>query len=158
MIEYKGKLFNHAMRDGCVILPGVPELLENLAKARVYSSICSGAMRHEIDQILALSGLGDCFTHIVAADDVNAGKPDPEGYLLALKCTNKVLNNADPITAGECLVVEDSTWGVQAARAAKMKCLAVTNSYSPEVLSEADMVVDSLAGLAIEQLSAILEV
>jgi beta-phosphoglucomutase-like phosphatase (HAD superfamily) len=58
------------------------------------------------------------------------------------------------IRPDECLVIEDSVAGVQAAKNAGMRCLAVTNSYSAEELGRADWVVPSLAGCDVESLFA----
>jgi len=68
-----------------------------------------------------------------------------------------MINQLDSLKSGivypyECLVVEDSIAGIKAARSAGMKCLAVTNSYPAEKLSEADMVVKSLEGVGIEDI------
>jgi beta-phosphoglucomutase-like phosphatase (HAD superfamily) len=79
---------------------------------------------------------------IVAAEDVERGKPEPDIFLKALDRLNA--GNGDPIGAAQCLVIEDSKEGVKGARSAGMKCLAVTNSHPAELLKEADVVVGSL--------------
>jgi sugar-phosphatase len=77
---------------------------------------------------------------LVSADDVRRGKPDPEGYLRA------ALLGADP---ARCLVVEDAPAGIAAARAAGARTVAVATTHEPEELAEADLVVASLAELAL---------
>jgi beta-phosphoglucomutase-like phosphatase (HAD superfamily) len=87
----------------------------------------------------------------VTADDVRHGKPDPEGYLLALRRLNE--GRTDGLSAGGCVAVEDSHWGLQAAAAAGMRRVAVTNTYSAGHLRpHADIVVDRLDRLDIAQL------
>ncbi len=104
-------------------------------------------MRAEILEILEYAGLRDNFDIIVSADDTQRCKPDPEVYLRVLRELNSLDSVSNEILADECLVIEDSTSGIQAARSAGMKCLAITNSYSAAELSEADLVVDSLKGI-----------
>ena len=90
-------------------LPGVEEFVRGLWRQRPLA-ICSGALREEIDLMLDGVALRDCFSVIVAAEDVTVGKPDPEGYLLAAKRLG--------VPIEECLVFEDSAAGVKAAKAA----------------------------------------
>jgi beta-phosphoglucomutase-like phosphatase (HAD superfamily) len=104
--------------------------------------VASGALRQEIETILSTAGLLGCFRVIVAAEDVERGKPEPDIFLKALDQLNA--GNGDPIGAAQCLVIEDSKEGVKGARRAGMKCLAVTNSHPAELLSEANAVVKSL--------------
>jgi mannitol-1-/sugar-/sorbitol-6-phosphatase len=78
---------------------------------------------------------------LVSADDVRRGKPDPEGYLRAAG-----LLGADP---ARCLVIEDAPAGIAAARAAGARVVAVATTHDPHALAEADLVVASLADLAL---------
>ncbi|MFY9270721.1 MAG: HAD-IA family hydrolase, partial [Candidatus Manganitrophaceae bacterium] len=99
-------------------------------------------------------GMRSAFPVIVSAQDVKNGKPHPEAFLTALAKLNErppVPN--PPIQPKECVVIEDSLHGVEAARLAGMHCLAVTNSYSKEELEgKADRVVGSLAGIEPKEL------
>jgi beta-phosphoglucomutase-like phosphatase (HAD superfamily) len=74
---------------------------------------------------------------IVTADDVTAGKPDPEGYLRA----RDDLGVAAPL----CVVFEDSPAGIAAAKAGGLYCVAVTTTHEPAHLGGADRIVASLA-------------
>src|SRR4029077_3307931 len=118
------------VRGGAPLFPGVPGFVRDAA-ARVPLAIASGALGREIELILAQSGLGECFALIVSAEDVRAGKPSPEGFLPPLEGLRRHRLN---LAAAECLVIEDSQPGVEGARRAGMRCLAVTNSHPPEVL------------------------
>jgi beta-phosphoglucomutase-like phosphatase (HAD superfamily) len=119
--------------------------------ALVPVAIASGALRPEIEAILERTGLRDCFGIIVSSEDVTRCKPDPEPFLTALARLNAHRSvagrNGPPLRPAECLVVEDSLHGVCAARAAGMRCLAVTNSYPAEALARASRVVKTLEGL-----------
>jgi mannitol-1-/sugar-/sorbitol-6-phosphatase len=78
---------------------------------------------------------------LVSADDVRRGKPDPEGYLRAAE-----LLGADP---ARCLAIEDAPAGIAAARAAGARVVAVATTHDPHELGEADLVIASLAELAL---------
>ncbi|HWC78007.1 MAG TPA: HAD family phosphatase, partial [Blastocatellia bacterium] len=86
---------------------------------------------------------------------VSNGKPHPEPFLRA--CTLLSSSLPDGLSPTECLVIEDSIHGVRAAHLAGMRCIAVTTSYSADRLSDADLVVESLAGLSFEKLEALFQ-
>jgi len=73
-------------------------------------------------------------------------------FLKVLEQLNQMDSVNTKIEAGDCLVIEDSVSGVEAARLAGMKCLAVTNSYDRDKLSKADLITDSLKTLLIRQI------
>ena len=138
-----------AKTDGKTI-EGVREFLNMLAQNKVPMAICSGALLTEIELLLEDAGLRQFFAVIVSAEHVKKGKPHPEGFLLTLKKLNK--DRKDPIEADQCVVIEDSLWGLQAAKAAGMHSIAVTNSYDAEQLHLADKIVDKLSDLGMEDL------
>ncbi len=115
-------------------------------------AIGSGALRGEIIEILESVGLRGSFEIIVSADEVINCKPDPEVFLEALRRLNNLDSISEAILSHECLVIEDSTSGIKAAHAAGMKCLAITNSYSAEKLSEAESIKESLKGISLKEI------
>jgi HAD superfamily hydrolase (TIGR01509 family) len=141
LIERKAAYYQDAIRNHVSIFPGVESLIADLS-GRLLLAVASGALRQEIETILSTAGLLRRFHVIVAAEDVERGKPEPDIFLKALDRLNA--GNGDPIGAAQCLVIEDSKEGVKGARSAGMKCLAVTNSHPAELLKEADAVVGSL--------------
>ena len=113
----------------------------------------AGASRLEVEFVLKKAKVRGMFTAVVSADDVKNGKPHPESFLTALKVLNQFrLVNSPEIQPGECLVIEDSYRGVAAAKTAGMKAAAVTTSYSPEELKDANLIIESLVGLEVEKL------
>jgi beta-phosphoglucomutase len=153
LIQQKTRIFEKLARTEGRIIEGVREFLGLLAGAQVPIAICSGALRPEIELILEEAGLRDRFDVIVSAEEVRHGKPDPEGFLLALQKLNDVW--PDPIVPECCLVVEDSHWGLKAARAAGMRTVAVTNTYDAAQLKQADRVVHRLDDLTLDDLRRI---
>ena len=148
----KSRYYDKFIRENLVIFPGVVDFIKK-AYGKYTLAIASGALRHEIEFILECAGIRKEFNIIVSADDVENCKPNPEVFVKVLER----INNLGPSKSGiihpsECLVIEDSVAGIKAAHDAGMKCLAVTNSYSPEKLSEADMIVKSLEEVKIEDI------
>ncbi len=151
LIQQKTKIFEQLARTEGQIIEGVREFLDLLAGAQVPIAICSGALRPEIELILEEAGLRGRFDVIVSAEEVHRGKPDPEGFILALQKLNEIW--PDAIAPECCIVIEDSHWGLKAARAAGMRTLAVTNTYEAAQLKHADKIVARLDALAIQDLA-----
>jgi beta-phosphoglucomutase len=143
LIDRKAVYYQKVIQDKLKIFPGVPTLVATLART-LPVALASGALRHEIETILATAGLLKHFAVIISAEDVNQGKPEPEIFLKALARINAQLENGPPIAAADCLVIEDSKEGIRGALRAGMRCLAVTNSHPAELLNEAHAVVRSL--------------
>lgn len=154
LIERKAAYYQEDIKSKMRVFPGVQTVVPHLAQ-KLPLAIASGALRNEIEIILSSMGLLAHFRAIVSAEDVTRGKPDPEIFLKALAQLNAALISNPPISAAECLVIEDSKEGIRGARRAGMKCLAVTNSHPAELLDEADSIVDSLEGIGQLQLEAI---
>lgn len=152
LIAVKSAWFDEQTAGGLPLLPGAADFVRRCA-ASYPCAVASGALRHEIENGLRAHGLSECFVGIVAAEDVGIGKPNPEPFLKALKLVET--ETAVSLPPSQALVVEDSLHGVAAAHAAGMKCLAVANSYAPEALGEADLVVGSLMNLPLERLEAL---
>ncbi|MCK4999219.1 MAG: HAD family phosphatase [Anaerohalosphaera sp.] len=154
LINQKGNIFRRIAEIQNTIYEGVTELVELLKAGNIRMAICSGASLNDIETILAGTSLIGAFEVIVSADDVSRGKPEPEGYLLALKRLN---DNGSNLSGNHCVVIEDTIGGIKAAKAAGMKCLAVANTYDAnELEAHADMVVAGLGQLSIASLEGIL--
>ncbi|MGD0462975.1 MAG: HAD family phosphatase [Tepidisphaeraceae bacterium] len=122
-------------------LPGVEEFVRGLWR-HYPLAICSGALREEIEAMLEGVALRDCFGVIVAAQDVTAGKPDPQGYLLCAKLISRNLKT--PLKPSDCLVVEDAPNVIKAAKAAGFPTLGVATSHAMDRLAIADWRVSTL--------------
>jgi beta-phosphoglucomutase len=122
-------------------LPGVEALVRGLWR-NYPLAICSGALREEIDAMLIGVALRDCFDVIIAAEDVINGKPDPEGYLLAM--AQLAERHHRKLRPADCLIIEDAPTVIGPMRRAGFKVLGLASSYPPERLADADYVVRSL--------------
>ena len=85
----------------------------------------------------------------INGNDVKKKKPDPELFLLAAERMR--------IEAAKCVVIEDAPNGVEAAKAAGAKCIAVTNTTSADKLQQADLICNSLSGIALEVIISLIE-
>src|SRR5688500_2938115 len=122
-------------------LPGVEEFVRGLWR-HCPLAICSGALREEIEAMLEGLALRDCFGVIVAAEDVDVGKPDPRGYVLTMKLIGEKYAKR-PLKPADCLIVEDAPTVIREVKKLGFPTLAVTTSYPAEKLAEADFVVTS---------------
>jgi len=145
MTRNKTEIVQKAIKESIKPLPGAVALLRAADAAGIPVAICSGALRAEIELAAEKVGVLPHILTIVAAEDVPRGKPDPAGYKLTLQRLGEAIGR--PVAPGRCLAIEDSPAGVEAAAAAGMKTLAVTNSYPRAALSAADCVVESLKGI-----------
>jgi beta-phosphoglucomutase-like phosphatase (HAD superfamily) len=99
-------------------------------------------LREEIEAMLEGISLRDCFTVIIAAEDVDVGKPDPRGYLLTMKLLAE--RTKRELKPSQCLIVEDAPKVIERVKAEGFPTLAVATSYPADKLKDADHVVTSL--------------
>ncbi len=145
LIEQKAAFFQEVIRSDIPAYPGVLKLIFHLNAFKIPLAICSGALREDIDPILARLGIADCFDIIVTADDVAASKPDPECYQLAFQRLQSAHQNS--FSKSVTLAIEDTPAGISSAKAAGLMVCAVTNSYPAARLDQATFVTDSLSSL-----------
>ena len=150
LVKQKNLIFEEMAKTEGQIIEGVRDFLQMLKENNVPMAICSGAVRAEIELILEQARLSPFFAVIVSAEQIKKGKPHPEGFLWTLQELNS--NVTDPILPNQCIVIEDSHWGLKAARAAQMHTIAVTNSYDADQLAMAERIVARLNELSIGDL------
>ena len=155
MLDRKKDAFENLARTSGKIIEGVREFLDMLAFEKIPIAICSGALRAEIELILDDSGLRGYFDEIVSAEQVQRGKPYPDGFMLTLKRLNR--RRVTLLTPAQCVVVEDSHWGLKAAKAAGMHTIAVTNTYDADQLQDAEKIVSRLDTLTLADLTRLCE-
>ncbi|MFQ5430577.1 MAG: HAD family hydrolase [Phycisphaerae bacterium] len=149
LLRMKDAAYARLIAGGIEPIPGAASLIRRLAD-RWPLAVCSGSKRNEIERILEQAGLLPFFPIIVAAEDVRESKPDPAGYLLALR---RLRERSPVLTAGGCAVIEDSAAGIAAARAAGMRVVALRQDA--QNTADADKVVDRLDALTVADLEAL---
>lgn len=150
LIAVKAGVYQALIADHDVLYPGVADFVRRCAE-RFPLIIATGTLRAEAEMILGRGRIRDRFLDIIAAEDVTHGKPAPDGFLAALGRLGFILRPRPSITAAECLVIEDTVAGVEAARRAGMRVLAVGQSASPADLAAADLVRVSLAATDLDE-------
>jgi len=129
--------------DGVAVMPGAADLLKSIPEGS-WCVVTSGT------RYLATSRLR--FFHLpiprvlVAADDVQKGKPDPEPYLKGAELLK--------VKPTECLVIEDAPAGIRSAHAGGMKAIALTSTYPAAELQEADVVLQNLQQIQVRSMDS----
>ena len=123
----------HVRQQGISPLPGALEWIHLLHGQGWLQAIASAAPRANIETILDVLHANECFEAILSAEDVHRGKPDPEVFLIAAAKLG--------VAPAHCIVVEDALHGIEAARAAGMKSIGISQNGKP---LPADVVVRSL--------------
>jgi beta-phosphoglucomutase len=135
VVARKIELYRERAGDGETVRPEAREAVIEAAK-HVPVVVVSGSARVEVETVLEAAGLSSAVSEVVAAADVEHGKPAPDGYLRALELLG--------ISAEDAVAIEDSDVGVAAAKAAGLHCVAVTGTMGPERLGAADEIVPRL--------------
>jgi len=142
----KETLYRNLLRKGGVApLAGAAEWVQRLQRAGWLQAIASSAPRANVDVVLEMLGMASFFQAVVSAEDVTAGKPDPQVFLTAAARLN--------VAPQVCIVVEDSPMGIEAARRAGMHCIGVSRNGQ---LAAADLAVTSLDQLPQHAFTALL--
>lgn len=129
-------------RDRLPLMPGAEAAIDRMAE-RWCLGIASSSNREVIDLVLDLAGIRDRFAATISSEEVARGKPAPDVYL-------EVANRLE-IPPGNAVAIEDSTNGIDSAKAAGMFVIAIPNrAFAPEphALSRADLVLESLNDLS----------
>jgi HAD superfamily hydrolase (TIGR01509 family) len=153
LIAKKAAAFQQVIASGVDPYPGVVALVRGIS-GKVPLALCSGALRSDIDPILAQLDLTGVFDTIVTADEVASSKPDPESYCLTVSRL-QVIFPEKSIRSEDVVAIEDTPAGIASAKGAGLKVLAVTNSYPEEKLHGTVRIVSSLAGIDLESLQSL---
>jgi beta-phosphoglucomutase len=152
LIARKTQTFLRLVQDRDVLFPGAAACLRAVAAA-VPVAIASGALLHEIVEILEGAGVRPLVPVIVAAGDTPRGKPAPDPFARAVELLSQ---RAGQRLKPSCMVaLEDSRPGLRAARDAGLRTLGVSTSYPAEVLHEADHVVPDISHVTVELLDSL---
>jgi beta-phosphoglucomutase len=155
LVEEKLHVFEDVVGNRNVLFPGASDCVRRLG-ASLPLAIASGALTQDINLILSGTGLRDAFDVVVGAEHTPRSKPHPDPYALAVRLLQERGRvPSGPAAAAGCVAIEDSRWGIQSAKAAGLRCIAVTTSYGARDLTEADLVVDSLDEVSLPQLAAL---
>lgn len=122
IIAKRAAIYSQIRAKGVPIMPGLHELHTAIARRQIPWAVATSSPRHHAEEILQQLGLQDRCRAIAAGDEVAHGKPQPDIYLLAAKRLG--------IPPQNCLALEDSGPGSQAAVAAGMTTIAIPNAQT----------------------------
>jgi HAD superfamily hydrolase (TIGR01509 family) len=148
MILRKRAIFNDAFdsKEDLALLDGVEDLIKDFHKNGMQLIVASSASNVTINRVFTRFGLHQYFTDIVSGEDFPKSKPDPAIFLHAASLSTAPKEN--------CIVIEDSTNGVRAAKAAHIFCVGYNSLHSKDQdLSEADVVINHFDELNYEIVS-----
>jgi beta-phosphoglucomutase len=150
----KGARFEELTARGEMLFPGAAAFIR-AAHAAVPIAIASGALTHEIEELLDRAGLRGQFVAIVGADQCERTKPSPDPYLEAV---HRLRAAGHEVEKSRTIAIEDSVWGLVSARTAGLRTVAVANTYArDELAAHAELVVAGLDGLTLDELDRLCE-
>ena len=153
LIASKGRRYDALAAAGEMLFPGAADFIR-VAAAAVPIAIASGALTHEIEEILERAGLRSLFPVIVGADQTERSKPHPDPYRIAFARLGA--HAGRDLVPWRSVAIEDSKWGLASARGADLRCVAVANTYPEhELRAEAELVVPGLHALTLAMLDAL---
>lgn len=150
LVTTKRNLFNHAFdsKDDLYLLDGVEVLIKDLYTNGMQLVLASSSAMVTIDRIFNRFGLHEYFTHIVSGEDFPKSKPHPAIFQHAAFLSQTPIEN--------CIVIEDSTNGIVAAKAAGIYCIGYDSFHSKmQDYSLADMVIRDFKELCYEKIKNI---
>jgi HAD superfamily hydrolase (TIGR01509 family) len=149
LIARKTVVYQAMVAEREVLYPGAAKFVRECAR-RFPLMIATGTLRAEAEAILRRAGIRELFLDVVAAEDVEHGKPAPDAFVAALARIGSIPLENEPVRAGECLVVEDTPPGIEAAHRAGMKVLALCHMVGAAELAAADVVRNSISGVDLD--------
>ncbi|MGV3639437.1 MAG: HAD family hydrolase [Adhaeribacter sp.] len=148
MSEEKEAIYRELHRPDISLIKGLPGLLEEFRQHQVPLAVCTNAPVANLDFMLEETGIRPYFQVLIDASKVSKGKPDPEIYLKAAQLLG--------IAPERCIVMEDSTVGVEAGLRAGMKVVGITTTHSRQELAHTHLVIDDFDELSVDKLEALL--
>lgn len=149
IIQEKDETFRQLMGQNIKLFPGVLKLITSLKEHAFKIAIASSAPMENIRLITQSLKIDNCFDAIISGWEVTKGKPHPQTFLLAAEKLG--------VEIEDCIVIEDAISGVTASKRAGMRCIAVTNTTSREELREADLIIDTLEEITVDDLTRLLD-
>jgi beta-phosphoglucomutase len=141
LADEKEALYRQLYAEHMVETPGLSSFLQRMHHAGIPMAVATSAPPANADFVLDTLGIRHFFQYVTTASDITHGKPHPEIYLLTASRLG--------IAPENCIVIEDSTRGIQSGLAAGMRVIAITTTHKAEMLGDAHRVVEGFEGLII---------
>ncbi|HET8632901.1 MAG TPA: HAD family phosphatase [Gemmatimonadales bacterium] len=131
-VEQKADIYEDIARARLTLVPGVRGFIEAASSARMALGVASSALLREVEFVLQMTDLREHFETLVSAEQVERCKPDPQTFERARQRMR--------LSREECVVIEDSLPGIEAAKAGGFRCVAIASSLPAGALANADLV------------------
>lgn len=156
LVKRKAQAYQQQLEKELLPLyPGLQDLIVQLHSRSLKLAIVSGAIRSEVELVLNRATLAEYFTVIVGGDDITTSKPEPDGYILAVERLNQQYPGFN-LQPSQCLAIEDTLIGIQAAKLAGISVVGVANTYPFHLLQrQANWTVDYLCDLEIDRVQQV---
>lgn len=153
IIEIKTKSYLQKLENiDLPIYRGLTDFLTKIKSKGLVIGLVTGALRSEVKLILDRTGIASYFSVIVAGDDLKTSKPQPDGYLLAVERFNQLNLNLQ-LQPSNCLAIEDTPAGIQAAKKAGMQVVGIANTYPFHMMQrQANWAIDCFEDLELERI------
>lgn len=134
---------------------GIEDVIFQIRSRHLKMALVSDALSLEIEMVLTSAKLAEYFPVIVSGDDISSDKPNPESYLLAVERLNQIYPELN-LEPDECLVIENTRTGIQAAKRAQMQVVGVANTYPFQMLHrQANWTIDYLIDLDLQRVQEV---
>jgi beta-phosphoglucomutase len=134
---------------------GIEDVIFQIRSRHLKLGLVSDALSPEIEMVLTSAKLAEYFSVIVSGNDISSNKPNPEGYLLAVERMNQAYPELN-LKPHECLVIEHTPLGIQAAKRAQMQVVGVANTYPFQMLHrQANWTIDYLIDLDLQRVQEV---
>lgn len=145
----KEQYYREMVQNKLQPLPGAVELIKSLKSKGFKLAIGSSGPPENVDLLLTSLKIKKYFDVVITADDVKKGKPEPDVFLMA----SNILN----IKPKDCIVIEDAPVGIEAAKRAGMKSIALTTTHDKSELQMAQIIVKDLSNIDISNIKALID-
>ena len=138
------------------IYPGLTECLSQLQEQQLIIGLVTGALKQEAIAVLEQIDLACYFSVVIGGGDVPIGKPEPGSYLVAVRQINQQHPQLN-LLPQECLVIEDSYMGIEAAKRARMQVVGISHTHPLHMLQRrANWTIDYLSDLELDRINQVL--
>jgi len=146
----KEKYYRDMVKDQLKPLPGVIELIKKLHDLKFKLAVGSSGPRENVELLLTSLKIKKYFNAVITAAEIKRGKPEPDVFLEAAKRVK--------VKPNKCVVIEDAPVGIESAKRAGMKCIALTTTHPEKELFNADLIVKDLSEITSKDVKKLLNI
>ena len=145
----KEEYYREMVKDKLEPLPGVIELIKDLKKNNFKLAVGSSGPPENVELLLISLKIKNYFDVIITAEDVKDGKPAPDVFLIVAERLKLKPENS--------IVIEDAPVGIEAARRAHMRSIALTTTHEKDELAAADLIVKDLSHIQLKDILTLIK-